>query len=120
MELKVLRAAAVLIAAGVMQFLAQQALADGPLKYQFKGMNEACYQVSIKADLPDSVETKTGTIIYQIKAGDPANGQIAFGYSSHFSDQSQSKTPNNNRFPSPPPMPTFPSMIAPLLGAAIV
>lgn len=108
MNMSRLRRAAALLAAGVIQFLGVHAGAATPLKYQFKGQNEVYYQVTIKADLPDAVETHTGTIVYQIKSVDPANGQVRFGYTSQMRQQRELKTTGDQRFrgmPMIPPMP---------------
>ena len=81
------------------------ALAAEPLKYQFKGVTEPTYEFTIRAELPDSIETHTGMITYNIKSVDPANGQIRLSYTSEMRTDTQQKRPDNrHRFPGFPPM----------------
>lgn len=87
------------------------------LKYQFKDAPEVVYDVTIKADTPDVVDTYTGRITYSIKSVDSANGQISFSYGANLNEQKQAKRqedPQARRFP---PMPTFPPMSNPFAPA---
>lgn len=100
---------------GLVQFGGAEAFAADPLAYRFKGVTEAVYQVTIKADTPDSVETQSGTMTYNIESVDPANGQIQFAFASQLNKQSQPKGNNNNRRPGG--FPPFPPMSNPFQPA---
>jgi len=52
------------------------------LKYTFAGEASPVYEFSIRAEYPDAIETTAGSIAYDIKKVDPANGQIQFSYTS--------------------------------------
>lgn len=99
--------AAALGALGFVGIGTAPALAAEPLKYQFNGTKEAVYQFTIRAEMPDSVETHTGMISYDIKSVDPANGQIQMSYTSEIHTNTQQKHPDNRPgFPDtafPPP-----------------
>lgn len=75
------------------------------LRYRFQDMDEAMYHVKIEMDLPDSKQTHSGTLTYNIKSVDPASGQVQFGYSSGLQVSTQHKNPQPaQRFPGPPPI----------------
>lgn len=88
-------------------------LGADPLRYQFKDVKNPIYQVSIRVELPDAVETHTGTIAYDIDSVDPSNGQVTFKYTSVLRTEkkqtAEAQAASGSRFPMPPrpPMPRF-------------
>ncbi len=96
---------AILTAVSTLFFLGSSQAAD-ILKYLFKDTPKPAYAITIRAELPDSVETHSGNIYYDIKSTDPANGQTNFGYSTALHTESTRSNPG----PGGPPRPNFRDM----------
>ena len=94
-------------------------VAAHPLKYLFKDNETPIYEVTIRVEKPDAVETETGHISYRIKSVDPANGQIDFDYTRQLQTNRESKQsrstggmPPPMMMPPPPAIPMPPNPFA--------
>src|SRR5688500_10048626 len=85
--------------------LSSTLMASEKLAYRFANIKEPTYLVTLTGELPESVETHSGHIAYNIQQVDQANGQVQFGYS--VAMNAQTTKPQPNQRPQIPP-PAFP------------
>ena len=83
MRLRVIALAVVFAFIGGGYFAGSLAWGADPLRYRFTATTAPTYEISVRADTPQAVETQSGYIYYAIKSVDPVNGQITFGYAAH-------------------------------------
>ncbi len=83
---------AVSLAAGPSGATAAKENADTELRYRFSAGQQLVYDVKIEADLPDSVQTQTGQLSYNVKAVD-AEGSATLTCSGNLASHDAPKHP---------------------------
>ena len=81
-----------------MLLLSAQAARSAPLRYQPKADTKFAYEVGIVAELPDSIETSKGVILYEIKS---PGEMLKLDYSGGLKSSSKYQGSNRSRFNHP-------------------